>query len=76
MADSSLAIDTGPNRKAYAAARIAQYVVVDLQSNRVLVHSEPAGEWYSRVEVLTRGSSLDIAAGSACVPVPVDHLLP
>ena len=42
VADSSLARDLGTKRRAYAEAGIAQYVVVDLVHNVVLVHSDSA----------------------------------
>ena len=51
VADSSLSLDVGPKLAAYAAARIPQYVVVDLVNHRVLVHEEPAGSACCRDDV-------------------------
>lgn len=76
VADSSLALDLGPKLKAYAVARIAQYVVVDLVNDRALVHEEPMGESYSRVKSCARGDTLDISAGDSFVSIAADRLLP
>ena len=76
VADSSLSLDVGPKLAAYAAARIPQYVVVDLVNRRVLVHEEPAGSSYDRVMSLVSGDTVQISAGHGHVPIAVDRLLP
>ena len=76
VADSSLSIDLGPKLSAYAAAGISQYVVVDLVSDRVLVHEAPAGNIYSRVTSVVRGETVEVPAGNGHVPMPADRLLP
>ena len=58
VADSSLSLDVGPKLAAYAAARIPQYVVVDLVNHRVLVHEGPAGSSYERVTPLVSGETI------------------
>lgn len=77
VSDSSLSLDLGPKLQAYATALIPQYVVVDLVSNRVLVHEEPvAGGTFARVSVLEKGELVGIRAGEARVTFAVDQLLP
>lgn len=77
VADSSLRRDLGPKLRAYAAAAIAQYVVVDLQHDVVLVHTLPSGSTYGSVTELRRGQQVGLTAmGGAVVQVSVDHLLP
>ena len=76
VADSSLSIDLGPKLAAYAAARIPQYIVVDLVNHRVLVHEDPVGASYERVTPLVSGETVQILAGSGQVPMAVDRLLP
>jgi Uma2 family endonuclease len=77
VADSSLALDLGPKLRAYAAAGVRQYVVVDLVADRVLVHEEPTGESYARVRSLTCGDQVPIAAGGGCcVTITADRFLP
>lgn len=76
VADSSLAVDAGPKLRAYAVARVPQYVVVDLVNNRVLVHEEPSGDTYARVTSLGRGDTVSLRAGRGDVPIPADRLLP
>jgi Uma2 family endonuclease len=76
VADSSLAVDLGPKLRAYAAAGVVQYVVVDLVADRVLVHENPVGESYARVRSLAHGEVISIAAGSASVAIAADRLLP
>ena len=76
VADNSLSLDLGPKLAAYAAARIPQYVVVDLVNHRVLVHGEPAGNSYERVSALVSGETVQISAGRGHVPIAVDRLLP
>lgn len=75
VADSSLPIDVGPKRAAYAAAGIRQYIVADLVNNRVLVHEGPVANSYSRVAALERGETVRISAGADDVLMPVDRLL-
>ena len=76
VADSSLGVDLGPKLRAYAAAGIAQYLVVDLVNDRVLVHEQPAAGTYSSVASLSRGDVVAIAAAAGRVTVEVDRLLP
>jgi Uma2 family endonuclease len=76
VADSSLSLDLGPKLRACAGAGVPQYVVVNLVEDRVLVHEGPAGDSYARVTGLARGETLQIAAGSGHVSMPVERLLP
>jgi hypothetical protein len=76
VADNSLSRDLGPKLRAYAAAGIPQYIVADLQHNRVLVHTEPADGTYVRVVELRAGQLCIVNAERGTVVIPVDRLLP
>jgi Uma2 family endonuclease len=77
VADSSLTRDLGTKRRAYAEAGIAQYVVVNLVHNLVLVHSDPAGGAYPAPTTLRSGDLLRISAGGGrFVEIAVQQLLP
>lgn len=75
VADNSLRRDLGAKLVVYAAAGIPQYVVVDLQHDRVLVHTQPAAAAYQHVVELHRGGALLVHAGGQTVSIPVDRLL-
>jgi Uma2 family endonuclease len=49
VADTSLAFDLGLKARLYAAARIPEYWVVDLEQHRLVVHLEPKKGEYQRV---------------------------
>ncbi len=75
VSDSSLARDLGPKLRAYAGAKVPQYAVVDLTSDRVLVHTHPAGRGYRDRAVLSGRDTLRLSAGDAgAVPIRVDLL--
>ena len=75
VADSSLARDLGPKLRAYARAKIPQYVVVDLTADRVLVHTRPHGRAYRDVVTLAARDTLRLSAGDAgSVPIRVARL--
>jgi hypothetical protein len=77
VADSSLNRDLVVKLRVYAAASIAQYVVVDLVNDVVLVHSNPTGTVYGSVTPLKIGEVLRVLAPKgATVDVPVKVLLP
>lgn len=76
IADSSLSLDLGPKLAAYAAARIAHYIVADLVNHRVVVHEDPAGNSYQRVTRFVLGETLQIPAGDGHVAIAVERLLP
>ncbi|MFN2462023.1 MAG: Uma2 family endonuclease [Candidatus Velthaea sp.] len=52
VADSSLAKDIGPKLSLYARFGIPDYLVVDIQRNRLLHHAEPNDFGYSRTKTL------------------------
>jgi hypothetical protein len=76
VADASLRRDRGVKLKAYAAARIPMYVIVNLVDDQVEVYRlGTAG--YGEPQLLRRGSMLALpTASSAMVEVAVDLLLP
>jgi Uma2 family endonuclease len=49
VADSSLKLDLGPKATLYAACRIPEYWVIDLQGGTTVVHRRPARSGYSTV---------------------------
>lgn len=60
----------------YAAGGIPQYVVVDLQHDRVLVHTLPVGNAYQSVVEIAPGATLFVNAGTRTVGIAIDRLLP
>jgi Uma2 family endonuclease len=70
VSDSTLRYDLGRRASLYAASRIPEYWVVDLQSNRVWRHRAPRGERYTEVDEIAAGDlplpeglgSLDLSA--------------
>jgi hypothetical protein len=76
VADSSLSVDLGPKLRAYAAAGIPQYVVVDLVNNRIVVHERPVGSAYDRVTAFEQGLTILIATPDGEVMVATERLLP
>lgn len=76
VADSSWSIDVGPKLRAYAAAGVPQYVVVDLVNDRVLVHELPSAGTYTRITSFRDGDTLLIAAHNGHVPMAAGRLLP
>ena len=77
VSDTSLAIDTGEKAQLYAAGRIADYWVVDLNNRVVVVHRDPradpaspSGSSYATVITLPPGQSVSpLAAPRANVHV-------
>jgi Uma2 family endonuclease len=63
VADSSLNRDLSTKLRVYAAAGIAEYIVVDLQNDIVIVHRQPQAETYTKIENLFRGDVLQLSAG-------------
>lgn len=55
VADSSRAFDLGLKARLYAAAKIPEYWVVDLQTEKLVVHLEPKKGEYQRVHRFGRG---------------------
>jgi len=74
VADSSLEYDTTTKLHLYAIVGIAEYWVADLQSERLLIHSEPSGDTYAKVRELHRGDTVAPVLLPDC-RVPVDVLL-
>ncbi len=82
VSDTTFAFDTGEKASFYAAAGIADYWVVDLAGDRVLVYRAPApdpkqkyGHAYTSLTVLLPGESLAPLA-VAQSPVAASDLLP
>ncbi len=49
VAESSLAYDLNEKAKLYANAEVAEYWVVDIPSNELVVHRDPTGNRYTEV---------------------------
>ena len=54
VADSSLTYDRTTKAAVYAAAGIADYLIVDLPGRRLLRHSQPSETGYGRVDTVER----------------------
>ena len=75
VADSSLDQDRTVKLQLYAIMSIPEYWIVDLQHDRLLVHTDPAGESYQTVRELHRGDTAALSLLPECV-IPVDLMLP
>ena len=79
VADSSLRSDRTTKQRIYAAAGIAQFIIVNLVESRVEVYEEPnLGErCYGVVRVLHRGDTISLRVpGEQPLNVPVADWLP
>jgi Uma2 family endonuclease len=61
IADTSLAKDLGPKVRLYARFGIPDYLVVDLDANVLLYHSQPHALGYGRVERLPFDATFQLA---------------
>lgn len=75
VADSSLEYDTTVKLGLYAILGIPEYWVADLQNNRLLVYSKPAGDTYQTVTELHHGDTVVPHLLPIC-RIPVKILLP
>jgi hypothetical protein len=55
ISDSSLRKDTDLKARLYGKARISDYVVVDVNANVVLHHTQPNDDGYASIRRLERG---------------------
>src|SRR4051812_24873764 len=58
VSESSLKVDLGRKLQLYAAIGIAEYWVVDVARQIVLVHREPTGTTYRSIETFSAGSAI------------------
>ena len=72
---SSLEYDTTVKLQLYAITGITEYWVADLENNRLLVYSDPAGDAYQSIRELHRGDTVAPLLLPDC-RIPVDLLLP
>jgi Uma2 family endonuclease len=72
VADTSLALDRGEKLRAYAAAGIADYWIVNLQADQVEVYREPDADCYRSIRVYKLGEKVTpLEAPDAELPVNV-----
>jgi Uma2 family endonuclease len=62
LADSSLSVDLGPKLHVFARHGIADYLVVDLDGNRLLHHSRPHELGYGALATLADTDSFSLTA--------------
>jgi hypothetical protein len=62
ISDSSLPVDLGPRLSVYARHEIADYLVVDLDGNRLLRHSDPHELGYGALATLADTDSFSLTA--------------
>ena len=60
VADSSFEVDSGAKLELYAKAGIGEFWIVDLTTNRVLVHRNPSGCGYASVLRVESSGTLDV----------------
>ncbi len=75
IADSSLAYDLSTKSHLYAGAGIRQYWVLNLDSNELLDHREPAGDGYRIRQTYSAAGSVSLDAFPE-ITIPVSELLP
>jgi Uma2 family endonuclease len=75
VADTSMPFDRGRKLRAYARHGIADYWIVDLARDRVLVHRKPSATGYAFERSASRGETLAFEAFPDDV-LPVNDLLP
>ena len=75
VADSFLDFDSSVKLGLYSILGIPEYWIADLANNRLLVHSQPAGDRYADVAELHRGRTLAPHLLPDC-RIAVDLLLP
>ena len=73
VADSSRRFDLGLKAQLYAAARLPEYWVVDLQHECVVVHREPKKGRYLKVTKVRKGKTV-VSTQKPTVAVPVSAL--
>jgi Uma2 family endonuclease len=75
VANTSLEYDLTVKRDLYAITGIVEYWVADLTNNRLLVHTDPAGDHYQTIRELHPGELIAPSQLPSCT-IPVDLLLP
>ncbi len=74
---STLARDRGIKQRVYARARIPVYVIVDVNSRRVEVRTDPANEAYRTLVVLSTNDVIPVTLDGAHIgTIPVATLFP
>jgi Uma2 family endonuclease len=66
VSESSLKFDTGRKLEFYASIGIAEYWVVDVATQSIIVHRQPTGTTYRDVNVFTIGSAISPASVPNC----------
>jgi hypothetical protein len=79
VADSSLETDRGPKRRAYAAAGIPQYILVNIPDDAIENRTGPVSSsgQYRTEQLINRGQTLELMLGTVgALQVPAVDLLP
>lgn len=74
VADSSVEFDRGEKLRAYAAAGIADYWIVNLRDTQVEVYREPDAQGYRSLRIYKQGETVT-ALDAPETPLPVSALL-
>jgi Uma2 family endonuclease len=69
MGNTSLRMDLGPKARIYATGGIPEYWVVDVKRREIVVHRDPSGARYERVERVPAGDSVTAIAVALTVAV-------
>ncbi len=62
MGNTSLPMDLGPKARIYATAGVPEYWVLDVERREIVVHREPSGSRYERVERVGVGDRVTAVA--------------
>ncbi len=77
IADTTIARDRGVKTRMYARAGIAVYWIVDLNTGRVEVRTDPHGDSYRSLTLLSRSDSISVTIdGMEVGTIPVSRILP
>ena len=77
VADATLSRDRGTKQRIYARASIPVYWIVDLVNRRVEVRTDPQGDTYRTLTVLSAGDALSVVIdGVEVATIQVSSLLP
>jgi Uma2 family endonuclease len=66
VAESSLQFDLGPKLRLYAEAKIAEYWIVDVARQSVLVYRQPAGNEFLIAQQVAKGSTIAPVSAPDC----------
>jgi len=74
--ETTLAIDRGSKRDAYARGKVPVYWIVNLVDRQIEVHTDPVGGAYRSRAVYKPGQSIPLTLGTKTCRIRVNEILP